>query len=64
MDIETTKLAAAVRRAGLSVAVAAAIGGAVFGPAAAAQAAPHAATTATSGTVTPDGCGDCYPDVI
>ncbi|WP_371480264.1 hypothetical protein [Kitasatospora sp. NBC_00315] len=57
----TSRLAALTRQAALSVAVAAAIGGAVFAPAAQAQA---ATPTVTAGHVTPDGCGGCYPDVM
>ncbi|GAA2139449.1 hypothetical protein GCM10009760_21780 [Kitasatospora kazusensis] len=50
------------RKAALSVAVAAAIGGAVFVPAASASAATP--SVAAAGHVTPDRCGDCHPDVI
>ncbi|QKW21297.1 hypothetical protein HUT16_21540 [Kitasatospora sp. NA04385] len=58
----TSKFAALARQAALSVAVAAAVGGAVFAPAAAAQAAE--AGTVSAGHATPNGCGECYPDVI
>ncbi|MFI9782218.1 hypothetical protein ACIHEI_01740 [Kitasatospora sp. NPDC051984] len=66
MGVQSTesasKFAALARQAALSVAVAAAVGGAVFAPAVSAQAAT--APSVTAGTVTPDGCADCYPDVI
>ncbi|AUG77930.1 hypothetical protein CFP65_3123 [Kitasatospora sp. MMS16-BH015] len=56
------KFAALTRQAALSVAVAAAIGGAVFAPSAQAMAATPTAVTA--GHVTPDRCEGCHPDVI
>ncbi|MER5640773.1 hypothetical protein ABT095_27965 [Kitasatospora sp. NPDC002227] len=63
MNFETpAKFAALTRQAALSVAVAAAIGGAVFAPSAQAMAATPAAVTA--GHVTTDSCGECHPDVI
>ncbi|MFD8594451.1 hypothetical protein ACFV1L_05575 [Kitasatospora sp. NPDC059646] len=57
-----SKFAVLARQAALSVAVAAAVGGAVFAPAVSAQAAT--VPTVSAGHVTPDGCGACYPDVI
>ncbi|MFD8478943.1 hypothetical protein [Kitasatospora sp. NPDC059673] len=57
-----SKFAALARQAALSVAVAAAVGGAVFAPAVSAQAAT--APSVSAGHATTDGCGECYPDVI
>ncbi|MFJ1794462.1 hypothetical protein [Kitasatospora griseola] len=65
MGVQSTesasKFAVLARQAALSVAVAAAVGGAVFAPAVA-QAAT--APSVSAGHATTDGCGACYPDVI
>ncbi len=52
-----SKVFAVTRKAAISVAVAAAIGGAVFAPAAQAMA-------ATPTHAIPAKCGECHPDVI
>jgi len=66
MGVQSTesasKFVALARQAALSVAVAAAVGGAVFAPAASAQAAT--ASHLSAGHVTPDRCQECHPDVI
>ncbi|MFJ5923119.1 hypothetical protein ACIQF6_10980 [Kitasatospora sp. NPDC092948] len=65
MGVQSTesasKFAALARRAALSVAVAAAVGGAVFAPAASAQAATAGHTTPQKICPGPDGC---FPDAI